>query len=78
MTIPCQLTLRTTPDGVRMFAEPVKELTTLHGKKHTWTDQTLKPKNNLLEKVRGDLFDIRGEFEPTGAATSPTRRPRPA
>ncbi len=31
MTVPCELTLRTTPDGPRMFAEPVKEVSTLDG-----------------------------------------------
>jgi fructan beta-fructosidase len=68
MTVPCQLTLRPTPEGVRMFAEPVKEIETLHSKKHTWTDQMVKPQGNLLEKIHGDLFDIRAEFEPGDAA----------
>ena len=58
MTIPCELTLRTTPDGVRLFAEPVAELSKLHGRKHAWSNLPLKPADNPLADVHGDLFDI--------------------
>ncbi len=69
MTFPCRLTLRTTPAGVRLFAEPVEEIKTLHGKKHAWGARTLKPGDNPLAAVRGDLFDIRADFSPSGAET---------
>ena len=68
MTIPCELTLRTTPDGVRMFAEPVAELSNLHGRKHAWSNLTLKPGENPLAEMRGDLFDINAEIDVTGAS----------
>ena len=42
------MTLRKTADGVRMFAEPVKEIETLHGKKHAVADRMLKPGDNPL------------------------------
>jgi fructan beta-fructosidase len=67
MTIPCQLTLRPTPDGVRMFAEPVKEIDTLHDTRHSWRDRLLKPGNNLLQELAGDLFEIRAELAGAGA-----------
>jgi fructan beta-fructosidase len=67
MTVPCRLTLRTTARGVRMFAEPVQEIKVLHGKKHAWAGRTLKPSANLLDKVTGELFDIRAELEAAGA-----------
>lgn len=67
MTFPCALTLRETADGVRLFAEPVREIDNLHGKKHAWTDRTLTPKENLLQGITGELFDIRAEFEVAGA-----------
>jgi fructan beta-fructosidase len=67
MTIPCELTLRTTPEGVRMFADPVAELCKLHGRKHAWTNLTLNPGDNPLNKVHGDLFDISAEIKTTGA-----------
>jgi fructan beta-fructosidase len=68
MTIPCELTLRTTPDGVRMFAEPVAELSKLHGRKHSWSNLSLKPGDNPLADVRGELFDINAEIDVTGAS----------
>lgn len=67
MAFPCRLTLRKTADGLRMFAEPVKEIETLHGKKHALADRLLKPGDNPLSDVTGDLFDIRAEFEPDDA-----------
>jgi fructan beta-fructosidase len=67
MTFPCRLTLRKASDGVRLFAEPVKEIETLHAKKHVVADRMLKPGDNPLAEVSGDLFDIRAEFAPSDA-----------
>ena len=50
-----------------MFAEPVAEVESLHAKKHAVADRTLKPGENPLADVSGDLFDIRAEFEPGDA-----------
>jgi fructan beta-fructosidase len=60
MAIPCRLTLRKTPEGVRMFAEPVKELETLRGNKKAWSGELLRPGKQTVGS--GDRFDIRGEF----------------
>jgi fructan beta-fructosidase len=62
MTVPVQLTLRTTAKGVRMFAEPVKELEALRGEKHAWNDVALKPGLNPLAKIKGEQFDLRAEI----------------
>jgi fructan beta-fructosidase len=67
MTVACKLTLRTTPDGIRMFAVPVREIETLHGDNHAWSNVVVKPGQNPLEKIRGDLFDIRAELSADGA-----------
>ena len=67
MAFPCRLTLRKTADGLRMFAEPVQEIESLHAKKHAVADRTLKPGDNPLADVSGDLFDLRAEFEPGDA-----------
>ncbi len=64
MAFPSRLTLHQTADGVWMFAEPVKEIETLHARKHAVADQMLKPGDNPLADVTGDLFDLRAEFEP--------------
>src|SRR5262245_3387694 len=62
MTVPVELSLVQTKDGIRMAAEPVSELNTLHGKKHTWKDIVLKQGENPLKDLSGELFDIRTEF----------------
>jgi len=63
LLFPVELTLRTTDEGLRMFAYPVKEIKSIHAKEYTWTDVQLKPGQNILAKVKGELFDIDAEFE---------------
>ena len=63
MTFPVTLTLNSTDEGLRMFAYPVKEIENIHGKKHEWKHKDLKPGKNLLEKVKGNLFDIEAEID---------------
>lgn len=63
MLFPVELTLHTTDEGLRMFAYPVKEVENIHAKEHTWTDVQLKPGQNILTNVKGELFDIDAEFE---------------
>ena len=43
MAVPVELSLHTTDDGIRMFAEPVRELKTLRGKPRTLSELTLHP-----------------------------------
>jgi sucrose-6-phosphate hydrolase SacC (GH32 family) len=63
MTFPVTLTLRSTNEGLRMFAYPVEEIEKLHGKGHEWEDEKLEPGDNPLEDVKGNLFDIAAEIE---------------
>jgi fructan beta-fructosidase len=62
MSIPCELTLRTTPEGIRMYRQPVKEIESLHRKEFSWNSHALKSGENLLSGISGDLFDIRAEI----------------
>lgn len=64
MSFPCELQLRTFPEGVRMTRMPVREIEEIRVKEHKWTDERLTPGDNLLAGIRGDLFDIRAEIEP--------------
>ena len=41
MSFPAELSLRTTPDGIRLFAEPVREVKTLYRKTHAKADAIL-------------------------------------
>ena len=68
MNFPVELTLRTTEAGIRMFAEPVAELESLHSQSHAWENETLKEGENLLEDITGELFHIRAEFDVGEAA----------
>jgi len=63
MSFPRELTLRTTPDGIRLYRVPVREIEKIHAKKHAFADIALKPGDNPLSGLTGDLFDIRAEFE---------------
>jgi fructan beta-fructosidase len=62
MTIPVELTLRLTPDGPRMFAEPVQEIAVLHHKKHLEKDRKLTDSAHVLP-AKGDLIHIVADFE---------------
>jgi fructan beta-fructosidase len=68
MTFPVELTLRTTEEGLRLFAWPVREIEALRGRKHEWANEELTPGRNVLADIAGDLFDIRAEFEVGDAA----------
>lgn len=63
MGFPCELKLQTFPEGIRMTRWPVKEIETLRGQEHTWNRETLKPGENPLAGIRGELFDIQAEVE---------------
>ncbi len=68
MSFPCELRLRMFPEGLRICRLPVKEIETLHEKEVARADRTLKPGENLLAGVAGELFDVRAEVELGDAA----------
>lgn len=69
MNFPVVLTLRTTDEGVVMFAEPVREIALLHARKHAWAGLALKEGGeNPLKDLSAELLHIRAELEPGDAA----------
>ncbi|MBL7222601.1 MAG: GH32 C-terminal domain-containing protein [Candidatus Brocadiae bacterium] len=69
MDFPVELTLRTTDEGIRMFAEPVREIALLHRKKHAWQKVALEDGgDNPLKDAQGNLFHIVAEIAPGDAA----------
>ncbi|MCH7228134.1 glycoside hydrolase family 32 protein [Haloferula sp. A504] len=62
-TFPTELSLRRTPDGVRLFGEPVKAIEKIHGRKHETADKPLAEGRPVKLETSGDLFDIRATFE---------------
>jgi len=63
MLFPVTLTLNTTEEGPRMFAQPVREIENLHGRKWQRKNRTLKPEDNLISKVSSELCHIRAELK---------------
>jgi len=59
VTFPCLLTLRTTPDGVRMFREPIPEIAMLHTKESQWETHAFGTGDTLPLNVPGDLFHLK-------------------
>lgn len=68
MAFPCELTLRTTEDGVRLFCWPVREIDSLVTATHTRQDVTLSAGDNLLAGLDAiDLVDVSIDFDPGSA-----------
>ena len=62
VTFPCELTLHTTPDGLRVFRRPIREIATLHaGTADVWPKRTLRPEETLRLEPAGRLFHIEAE-----------------
>lgn len=65
MLFPCELTLRTTPEGVRLFCEPVKEVKRLHAKEYVWKDLTGQQANEKLAGIKSELLHLKMDIEIT-------------
>jgi fructan beta-fructosidase len=57
-----ELTLRTTPEGIRLFGNPVREIENLHGQKRSWSEETVTPDDNPLSQIQGEQYHIISEF----------------
>ena len=62
-----ELTLRSTPEGPRLYFNPIKEIETLYGKKHEFGSRTVKDGNFRIEGLSGRAFRIKTEFVPGDA-----------
>ncbi|HLK58251.1 MAG TPA: glycoside hydrolase family 32 protein [Chthonomonadaceae bacterium] len=63
MSFPCTLTLHTTPDGLRLYRLPIRELAGLHSGPLQWRNHMVQPGENLLKIFSGELWDIQMECE---------------
>ena len=63
ITFPCDLTLHTFPEGMRMCRYPVREIEKLHAAEFVLHDRILTPGENPLAEILGGLFDITVEFD---------------
>lgn len=75
ITFPRELTLKTTPQGPRLFREPIREIDLLHKRESTWANRSLRANNSLLLAPTGDLFHIQAEVNiPAGSTLTFTIR----
>jgi fructan beta-fructosidase len=58
ITLPMELKLRRTPEGLRMFFNPVPELDKLRGQTFEGKDLTASDANALLQKTTAELLDV--------------------
>ena len=63
MTFPCELTLKTTDEGIRLFTNPVREIERLYDQTYSWKSQVLNEEAGLSCDIDGELFDMSGEFD---------------
>lgn len=64
MSFPCELTLRTTPNGLRVFRQPVPEIRSLYAEMTEVRETHLKAGEERAIGRPGELFDIAAEIEP--------------
>jgi len=63
MSVPRVLSLRTTPEGIRLFTEPVEELRKLRRRRHQYTNLIVDESPMMLEGPTGELLDIEAVLE---------------
>jgi fructan beta-fructosidase len=68
MSFPAELTLKTTPDGPRLFRMPVREIAELQGHATKFANVDLIEGTNPLADIKGDLFHIVADLQ-VGHAT---------
>lgn len=68
ISFPCELTLRSTPDGLRLFRKPIRELASLHASESKWASRSLGRNQTLRLAPAGQLFHVEAEVSiPEGA-----------
>ncbi len=67
MTLPRELRLVATPEGTRLAQLPVATLQSLRGAAQSLRDESIRPGENLLDGMHGNMLELVAEIEP-GAA----------
>ncbi len=63
ISFPCELKLKTTPAGLRVFRKPIKEIASIHGSSHAWKNKTLAAGETLMLASTGDLYHLKADVE---------------
>lgn len=64
MSFPTTMELRTTPEGVRLYRWPVKEVEKLYTKSYKFKNLSVEKTKKKLSSVKAELIDMSIEFEP--------------
>ena len=64
MSFPTTMELRTTPEGVRLYRWPVKEVEKLYTKSYKFKNLSVEKTEKKLSSVKAELIDMSIEFEP--------------
>ncbi len=68
ISFPCELSLHTTPDGLRVFRKPIQQIAKLHRSEDKWGNRTLGKDQTLRLAPSGQLFHLEAEVSiPEGA-----------
>lgn len=65
MAFPTELTLRTTHDGIRLFNEPISEISRLHAKSHVFSDLSVQQAKEIFKSIDAELLHIEYEIDNT-------------
>src|SRR5436190_8547796 len=68
MAFPYELKLRRLGGVLKLCSMPVREIESIQHEPKRWADLDLKPGENPLADLSGDLWDIQAEFDPGTAA----------
>jgi len=69
MSFPTELSLRTTPEGLRLHRVPAREIAKLHRQERRWSNHTVSAHDNPFAGLAGDSWHILLDMEP-GSATA--------
>ena len=68
ISFPCELSLRSTPNGPRIYREPIHQIELLHNGQDSWTNRTVAANETLPLEPSGLLYHIKAEVSiPEGA-----------
>lgn len=62
MNFPTEVTLRTTPEGIKAFRMPAREISKLYDQAFNWDNTILSKGKNLLADLNHDLYDMQFEI----------------
>jgi sucrose-6-phosphate hydrolase SacC (GH32 family) len=63
MSFPNTLELKTTPEGIRLYRWPIKEIEKLYSKNYKFDNLSLEKANEKLTEIKAELIDLSVEFE---------------